>query len=59
MKFSTFVMVWSVRLGGFLLFRILKTGKDGRFDEMRVRPAACLPSSETAKCPMAPHGEAA
>lgn len=34
---SVFVMVWSARLGGFLLFRVLKTGKDARFDEMRVR----------------------
>lgn len=29
-------MVWSFRLGGFLFFRVLKTGKDGRFDEMRA-----------------------
>lgn len=28
-------MIWSARLGGFLFFRVLKTGKDGRFDEMR------------------------
>lgn len=28
-------MVWSVRLGGFLFYRVLKTGKDGRFDDMR------------------------
>lgn len=30
-------MLWSLRLGGFLLYRVLKTGHDGRFDEMRVR----------------------
>ncbi|ORY72897.1 hypothetical protein BCR35DRAFT_293970 [Leucosporidium creatinivorum] len=33
---SVFVMIWSIRLGGFLFFRVLKTGKDGRFDEMRA-----------------------
>lgn len=27
-------MVWAVRLGGFLLFRVLKTGGDSRFDEV-------------------------
>ncbi|KAM0748107.1 DUF1295-domain-containing protein [Meredithblackwellia eburnea MCA 4105] len=34
---STLVMIWSIRLGGFLFFRVLKTGKDGRFDEMRSK----------------------
>ena len=28
-------MIWAVRLSGFLLFRILKTGKDDRFDDKR------------------------
>jgi len=32
---SLFVMAWGVRLSGFLLFRILNTGKDDRFDDMR------------------------
>lgn len=36
---SVLVLLWSSRLGGFLFFRVLKTGKDGRFDEMRVRLA--------------------
>ncbi len=32
---SLLMVVWSVRLAGFLFFRILKTGKDERFNEMR------------------------
>ncbi|KAK4686016.1 hypothetical protein P7C73_g4119, partial [Tremellales sp. Uapishka_1] len=32
---SVLVMIWAARLGGFLLFRVLKTGSDTRFDEMR------------------------
>lgn len=32
-SFST--MIWSIRLAGFLLFRVLKRGQDNRFDEMR------------------------
>ncbi|EGG03138.1 uncharacterized protein MELLADRAFT_90445 [Melampsora larici-populina 98AG31] len=32
-SFST--MLWSIRLAGFLLFRVLKRGQDNRFDEMR------------------------
>lgn len=32
---SLFTIVWSLRLSGFLLFRILKTGKDDRFDDKR------------------------
>lgn len=29
------VLVWAVRLGGFLLYRVIKKGKDTRFDGMR------------------------
>ena len=32
---SLLIMVWGARLSGFLLFRILKTGKDDRFDDKR------------------------
>lgn len=32
---SFFMMAWGIRLSGFLLFRILKTGKDDRFDDKR------------------------
>ncbi len=29
------VAIWALRLGGFLLYRVVKNGKDARFDEMR------------------------
>lgn len=32
---SLMLMLWATRLSGFLLFRILKTGKDDRFDDKR------------------------
>lgn len=32
---SLFIMFWAARLSGFLFFRILKTGKDDRFDDKR------------------------
>lgn len=32
---ATMVAVWAFRLGGFLLYRVIKAGKDRRFDGMR------------------------
>ncbi|KIJ55213.1 hypothetical protein M422DRAFT_23827 [Sphaerobolus stellatus SS14] len=32
---SVLVMVWASRTAGFLLFRVLKTGSDARFDDIR------------------------
>ncbi|PHH90521.1 hypothetical protein CDD83_3446 [Cordyceps sp. RAO-2017] len=32
---SLFLIVWAVRLSGFLFFRILRTGSDDRFDDKR------------------------
>ena len=29
------VLIWAIRLGGFLLYRVIKNGKDRRFDGMR------------------------
>jgi steroid 5-alpha reductase family enzyme len=34
---SILLTVWALRLSGFLLFRILKTGQDDRFNDMRGR----------------------
>ena len=35
---SVFVCIWALRLGGFLLFRVLKTGKDSRFEDVLDKP---------------------
>ncbi|BDA48013.1 hypothetical protein COCOBI_11-2700 [Coccomyxa sp. Obi] len=39
---TVFVMVWAARLGGFLFFRVLKTGSDSRFDEVKSQPLKYL-----------------
>ncbi|KAH9939930.1 hypothetical protein B0H21DRAFT_872274 [Amylocystis lapponica] len=33
---SVLVMVWATRLAGFLLMRVLRTGRDARFDDIRA-----------------------
>lgn len=35
---STLVSAWTLRLGSFLLLRVLKTGGDSRFDELKHKP---------------------
>ena len=36
------VMFWSIRLASFLFMRISKSGKDGRFDDIKNRPSRFL-----------------
>eukprot|EP00879_Flechtneria_rotunda_P024862 GHRR01026381.1.p1 GENE.GHRR01026381.1~~GHRR01026381.1.p1 ORF type:complete len:300 (+),score=97.06 GHRR01026381.1:326-1225(+) len=35
---TAFVCAWAVRLGGFLVVRVWKTGQDSRFDEAKGQP---------------------
>jgi steroid 5-alpha reductase family enzyme len=35
---ATMIVIWAIRLITYLLVRILKIGKDNRFDEMREKP---------------------
>lgn len=35
---TAFVMLWAVRLGSFLFRRVLKTGNDSRFDDIKPNP---------------------
>ncbi|CAF1563058.1 unnamed protein product [Rotaria magnacalcarata] len=39
---SSCVFFWALRLGAFLFYRILKVGKDSRFDRMRNNPTRLL-----------------
>ena len=36
---SSLVCCWCVRLGSYLLYRVIKVGKDSRFDEVKTKPA--------------------
>ncbi len=36
---SAAIVLWGIRLGGYLAIRVLKTGRDERFDGIRERPA--------------------
>lgn len=39
---SLLVVIWSLRLSFFLYFRIHRTGKDGRFDQLKTSPIRFL-----------------
>ena len=39
---SVLVVIWSLRLSFFLYFRIRRTGKDGRFDQLKTSPIRFL-----------------
>ena len=37
---TVLVCCWALRLGGFLFFRVLKTGSDSRFDKAKKEPGS-------------------
>ena len=39
---TVLVIIWAVRLGGFLVFRVIKTGRDSRFDDAKKQPCESL-----------------
>ena len=39
---SLLVVIWALRLSSFLYFRIHRTGKDGRFDQLKTSPIRFL-----------------
>ena len=41
---TVLVCCWALRLGGFLFFRVLKTGSDSRFDEAKKKPGLATTS---------------
>jgi steroid 5-alpha reductase family enzyme len=48
---TVLVIVWAARLGSFLLFRVLKTGRDSRFDEAKKQPCESPDRSQTQQLP--------
>lgn len=34
---TVFILLWAIRIAGFLLYRVLKTGSDTRFDDIRSK----------------------
>ncbi|CEG37508.1 oxidoreductase-like protein [Plasmopara halstedii] len=40
-------VIWAIRLGSFLLIRVLKRGKDERFDEMRANSCLSVDGAES------------
>lgn len=39
---TTLVCVWTLRLGSFLVMRVIRTGGDSRFDELKHKPLSFL-----------------
>lgn len=39
---TVMVLLWALRLGGFLVLRVMKTGGDSRFNEVKNKPCECL-----------------
>jgi steroid 5-alpha reductase family enzyme len=37
---TSLVCAWTLRLGSFLVLRVLRTGGDSRFDELKTKPRA-------------------
>ena len=42
---TALVCIWALRLGGFLVLRVLKTGSDSSFNEAKKKPGAGRSSS--------------
>jgi len=49
---TTLVSVWTLRLGSFLLLRVLRTGGDSRFDELKHKPRRLQSMRKLFKNPM-------
>ena len=38
---TVMVLLWALRLGGFLVLRVMATGGDSRFNEVKDKPCEC------------------